>query len=341
MPKGSILDKSERRVILELSELGLEQKWIAGRLKRSASLISTFLKDPAKYGTRSYARKRVKIDDRGIRALVREAEKGEKGAKELAQSLELKISKRHVCRLLKEKGGLKFYALKRKFALTAKHKVNRVKFCKANKGKKADFDRTVWTDYCQFTKKGIRMLRQGCWRKPGQPLKAAHTFISHGPSGRAGHMVWAGIALFGKTEIAFVKGRQTAADHIKTLEEYLVPFIDGIEEIEPDIKCRLMQDNASIHTAGVTKKWLAEQTFDVLEWPAKSPDLNPIENAWSQLARIIYDNGRKQYDSLEALKEAILSAWEQLDMGYIERVINSVPKRLVKCIRAKGDKIDY
>jgi predicted transcriptional regulator len=108
MPKGSILDKSERRVILELSELGLEQKWIAGRLKRSASLISTFLKDPAKYGTRSYARKRVKIDDRGIRALVREAEKGEKGAKELAQSLELKISKRHVRMQIAEgKGRIK------------------------------------------------------------------------------------------------------------------------------------------------------------------------------------------------------------------------------------------
>ena len=40
-------------------------------------VISTLLKDPASYGDRGYAVKCRKIDDRGIRVLVREAEKGE------------------------------------------------------------------------------------------------------------------------------------------------------------------------------------------------------------------------------------------------------------------------
>jgi transposase len=341
MPQNKVLDTSEIAVILQLNDVGLQQKEIANRLKRSRSLISRFLSDPDNYGKRQKQRKRRKIDERGLRALVREAEKGEMGTKAIVQSLNLGITRRHACRLLKKEGGLRFYKLKRKFALTSKHKMNRINFSKTNKDKISDIDRTIWTDYAKFTLQGLQRLRRGCWRKPGAPLRPAHTVITRGLSGRAGHMVWAGISLLGKTEIAFVKGKQTAADHIETLESHLLPFIDGVEELAPDIQCRLMQDGASIHTAGLTQRWLAKQTFDVLEWPARSPDLNPIENAWSQLARIVYDDGRKQYDSLGALKKAIQRAWFELDMGYIERLIKSMPKRFEKCIRAKGEKINY
>lgn len=82
MPKGKVLTEAERALIFHLNDLGLPQKAIAERLKRSRCVISTYLSDPEKYGTRSYARKRRKIDDRGIRLLVREAEKGEKGSQE-------------------------------------------------------------------------------------------------------------------------------------------------------------------------------------------------------------------------------------------------------------------
>ena len=37
------------------------------------------------------------------------------------------------------------------------------------------------------------------------------------------------------------------------------------------------------------------------------PDLNPIENVWSLLSRLVYGSGR-QYDSEKDLKEAIWSA---------------------------------
>ena len=37
------------------------------------------------------------------------------------------------------------------------------------------------------------------------------------------------------------------------------------------------QDNDPKHTSKMAKKWFEDQGFEVLVWPAQSPDLNPIK----------------------------------------------------------------
>ncbi len=45
------------------------------------------------------------------------------------------------------------------------------------------------------------------------------------------------------------------------------------------------QDLAPAHTAKGTKRWFNDLGVTVLDWPANSPDLNPIDNLWGIVKR--------------------------------------------------------
>ena len=98
--------------------------------------------------------------------------------------------------------------------------------------------------------------------------------------------------------------------------------------------------NCPIHTSASTRRWIFDHQLNVTDWPAKSPDLNPIENAWGYLVHHVYKDG-KQYYSLNDLREAIIREWDGMAQDFIKKLIDSMPKRVAKVVEVNGKAIGY
>ena len=101
------------------------------------------------------------------------------------------------------------------------------------------------------------------------------------------------------------------------------------------------QDNAPAHTSNVTKAWFEEKGIEVLPWPAKLPDLNPIKNLWGIVARAVYQNGQRQFDRVEDLKRAMDSSWNAIDTTTLSKLTTSMTKRCMDVLERKGGHIEY
>ncbi len=171
------------------------------------------------------------------------------------------------------------------------------------------------------------------WRKGGE----AHSpsCMKSGVKFPQSVMIWGAMSSAGVGPLCFLKTNVTAPIYQEILEHFMLPSPD---QLFKDADFIFQQDLAPAHTAKSTKSWLNDHGVCVLDWPANSPDLNPIENLWGIVKRKMRNNRPKNADELKA---TVKETWASIPPQQCHKLITSMPRRIEAVIKAKGAPTKY
>lgn len=146
-------------------------------------------------------------------------------------------------------------------------------------------------------------------------------------------MVWGCFTSDGVGNICRIYGHMNGDLYRQILKEDLLGTIAWHGMNKENII--FQQDNDPKHTAHLTKQWFEDNGVKVLDWPAQSPDLNPIEHLWNEMDRRLRRLGTP-VRTQDQLWDAIQKIWVELGSDVCKKLVDTMPTRINDVIRANG-----
>jgi hypothetical protein len=172
------------------------------------------------------------------------------------------------------------------------------------------------------------------WLDPGEKVKPYQT-EKHTPTVK----VWAAFSRAGHTALCIYNSPLNADRYINIMDHYLLPaFI----RVQGDRPVTYIHDGDGVHRAKKVVVWLESNVHELIgnpEWPPRSPDLNPMENVWSLLAKEVR---KSQPTTAGQLRAALRRGWDTVMPDELRAsMIDSMPRRLAAVKRARGGHTKY
>jgi transposase len=207
--------------------------------------------------------------------------------------------------------------------LTRQHRVARLAFAREHVNWDiGDWQNVMFSDesrFCLYEKD----RRMPVYRRPGERYLQCN-FVPNVNYGGGSVMVWGAISVQGRTELVSLRYITDILDpHVIPYSPFIGPnFVN-------------MHDNARPHTARIVQEYLRETETPVMEWPARSPDLNPIEHVWDTLQQRVLER-RMVFRTLQQLEVVLVKEWHNIPLEYIVNLYESMLHRMEAVIQARG-----
>lgn len=247
---------------------------------------------------------------------------------DLAQEISSSTVRR---RLLK--ADLRGCIARRKPMVSKKNIAARLQFARAHLGKPMQYwKKVLWSDESKFNlcgSDGKVYVR----RPPNKQFDPRYTIktVKHGGGSI---MVWGAFSWHGVGPLVRVQGIMDQHQYKAILQDSMVVFADD----NLPVNYLFQHDNDPKHTSRLVKQFLRESYVDVMDWPAQSPDLNPIEHVWSHVERELSSQICSSADRLFAKIQEI---WENISLEYLRKLVESMPRRCQEVISNKGHPTSY
>ena len=246
-------------------------------------------------------------------------------AMDLKNFLNLPVSRETVNRELLDK-GYKAYKPPAKPLLRPEHILERYAFADSHKNwRNREWHRVIFTDESPFqmvNPSGRIFVR----RLEEEELEPFATQASVSSSSMV--MVWGAISDAGPGPLVRVQGTIGGNEYLDIFRFRLRRYYPGLY----DGSLIFQDDNASSHTADVAEEWFQRYGIQRMNWPARSPDMNIIEDCWNKMK---YEMRGKIFTCQDELWKEIKVQWNNLSIEFINGLYATLPER-IQALRAAG-----
>ena len=150
--------------------------------------------------------------------------------------------------------------------------------------------------------------------------------------------MWGAFWRGGRSQLVVLLEYVNGAVYRETLNQHVLPLVHVLGDPQRD--WLFQDDNALPHRAQIVTDFKLANGIRTLNWPAISPDMNPIEHVWDEIKRRVY-RAAQVPTTLRQLEVSVRQQWDNFPQEFLDYLIGSMNRRVRALLEANGGHTRY